>query len=326
MDDGGLMDFGYMFKPSTNTLSSRNDNRHNLSETFSYDGLNRLAGMSGRSVNYAANGNVTAVDGVGRMDYGNAARPYQLTSLTPDDDTLVPAREQTISYTCYGRPSRLVEGGKSASFTYNGSGDRVKMLYAEGVSPELTRYYIGGRYEQDIRFGGASTERLYLGGDAYSAPMVLVREGTGNWTPLNIGRDYLGSITHIVTTDGTLLAEYSYDPWGRLRDPETQEIYAPGTEPALYLGRGFTGHEHLPWFGLINMNARLYDPLLCRFLSPDPYVQTPDFTQSFNRYAYGLNNPLSYTDPNGEFVITTALIIGAAIGVAIGTYLSLIHI
>ena len=197
------------------------------------------------------------------------------------------------------------------------------MFYAEGVSQELTRYYIGGRYEQDIRSGGATTERLYLGGDAYSAPMVLVREGTGNWTPLNIGRDYLGSVTHIVTADGTLVAEYSYDPWGRLRDPETHEIYAPGTEPTLCLGRGFTGHEHLPWFGLINMNARLYDPLLCRFLSPDPYVQTPDFTQSFNRYAYGLNNPLSYTDPNGEFVLTAtavALIIGAAVGLAAGMY------
>ena len=52
-----------------------------------------------------------------------------------------------------------------------------------------------------------------------------------------------------------------------------------------YIGRGFTGHEHLPWFGLINMNARLYDPLLGRFLAPDPFVQDPDFTQNFNRYS-----------------------------------------
>ncbi len=307
----GVMDFEYSFRLLSGNLDSRKDNTRNLSESFNYDALNRLVKMDDRTVCYSSSGNVTSVGGIGEMAYGNSDRPYQVTSLTPEDDSLVPSREQTVSYTCYGRPSRLVEGGKSASFTYNGSGDRVKMLYAEGVSPELTRYYIGGRYEQDIRSGGASTERLYLGGDAYSAPMVLVREGSGSWTPLNIGRDYLGSITHIVTADGTLLAEYSYDPWGRLRDPETQEIYAPGTEPTLYLGRGFTGHEHLPWFGLINMNARLYDPLLCRFLSPDPYVQAPDFTQSFNRYSYGLNNPLSYTDPSGEY---WHLIIGAAVG------------
>lgn len=66
------------------------------------------------------------------------------------------------------------------------------------------------------------------------------------------------------------------------------------------LGRGYTGHEHLTWFGLINMNARLYDPVLGRFLSPDPFVQMPDFTQNFNRNSYCLNNPLVYVDENGN--------------------------
>ena len=37
----------------------------------------------------------------------------------------------------------------------------------------------------------------------------------------------------------------------------------------LFAGRGFTSHEHLPEFGLINMNGRMYDPVLGRFLSPD---------------------------------------------------------
>ena len=67
------------------------------------------------------------------------------------------------------------------------------------------------------------------------------------------------------------------------------------------LGRGYTGHEHLAVFGLVNMNARLYDPILGRFLSPDPYVQLPDNLQGFNRYTYGMNNPLCYVDKNGEF-------------------------
>ena len=140
---------------------------------------------------------------------------------------------------------------------------------------------------------------------AHSTVSAIQKVNNGSWTAYNIGRDYLGSITHIVTSSGTLVAEYSYDPWGRLRNPATQAIYTPGTEPTLFLGRGYTGHEHLTWFGLINMNARLYDPLLGRFLSPDPYVQAPDFTQNFNRYSYALNNPLRYKDPNGEFALTT---------------------
>jgi len=55
------------------------------------------------------------------------------------------------------------------------------------------------------------------------------------------------------------------------------------------------------------MNGRVNDPVLGRFLSPDNFVQAPDFTQNFNRYAYCLNNPLKYTDPTGEFFLGTIL-------------------
>ena len=63
----------------------------------------------------------------------------------------------------------------------------------------------------------------------------------------------------------------------------------------------------------------MYDPLLGRFLSPDNFVQMPDFTQSYNRYAYCLNNPLKFTDPSGEEPITIgAIAIAAAIGAGVG--------
>jgi RHS repeat-associated protein len=70
--------------------------------------------------------------------------------------------------------------------------------------------------------------------------------------------------------------------------------------PAGYkFDRGFTGHEHLDDFGLINMNGRMYDPVLAMFLSPDPFIQSPETAQNFNRYAHVMNNPLKYTDPTG---------------------------
>lgn len=326
IDDGNLQDFTYQFDPLTGNLLSRTDGLNNKVETFGYDGLNRLTSIGNRVIAYADNGNITSMDGVGMMEYGTTSRPYQITSLYPESDNVVPSRVQNVSYTCYSRPSILTEGGRSAAFTYDGDGNRVKMYVADGSTQLLTRYYVGDRYEFDQTSGGTK-ERLYLGGDAYSAPMVLQRENGGEWTAYNICRDYLGSITHIASLDGTLVAEYSYDPWGRLRDPETLEVYAAGEEPELFLGRGFTGHEHLTWFGLINMNARLYDPLLGRFLSPDPYVQAPEFTQNFNRYSYALNNPLRYTDVTGEFlgtIITTLIRLPIAIveGVIIPYFVS----
>jgi len=108
-------------------------------------------------------------------------------------------------------------------------------------------------------------------------------------------RDHLGSLMYLVSPAGVLLEEYAYDPWGRRRDPLTWKPLSGVAATA----RGFTGHEHIDLFDLVNMDGRVYDPRLGRFLSPDPYVQDPFNSQSYNRYAYCLNNPLSFTDPSG---------------------------
>lgn len=313
MYGGELQEFNYQFQSSTGNLLSRSDGVNNVSESFEYDNLNRLIAMGNRSISYANNGNILSMDGVGSLSYGSAAHPYQVTTLSPVSDGLVPNRQQTVSYTSFNRPSTITEGDKTATFTYNGDGNRVKMVVADSTGTLLTRYYIGDCYEFDQTPTGTK-ERLYFSGNAYTAPMVYVRNNGGTWTAYNVGRDCLGSITHIATTSGTKVAEYSYDPWGRLRNPETLAIYVPGQEPELFLGRGFTSHEHLPWFGLINMNARLYDPLLGRFLSPDLFIQALNFTQNFNRYSYALNNPLKYYDPSGNIIFIDSLIIGGIIG------------
>ncbi|MBN2542664.1 hypothetical protein JXI42_07330, partial [bacterium] len=103
---------------------------------------------------------------------------------------------------------------------------------------------------------------------------------------------------------------FSFDPWGRRRNPFSWTFSDIPT--SFLINRGFNGHEHLDRLELINMNGRLYDPLVGRFLSPDNFVQSPENSQSFNRYSYCLNNPLIYTDPDGEFF--WHLVIGAAIG------------
>ena len=313
---GNLMDVSYQFDPARGNLMSRTDNIHDITETFSYDSMNRLTGAGDRAITYSPGGNITSIDDVGSLSYADESHPYRVTQLELTGNA-VPAAPQSITYTCYQRPAQVTESGRSATFTYDADGRRVKMYLSDGADPVLSRYYLGDRYETDVTPEG-NTERLYIGGNAYNAPVVYVKDGDSEWTMYNIGRDYLGNITHIATADGTPVAEYSYDPWGRLRNPETHEIFAPGEEPELFLGRGYTGHEHLTDFGLINMNARLYDPVIGRFLSPDPYVQDPESTQGFNRYTYCLNNPLVYIDENGEFVITTAIIIGVCVGAAIG--------
>ena len=307
---GNVQDISYNFDVQTGNLLSRTDNRRNITETFGYDKLNRLCQIGTQQVKYADNGNVLEMPGMGLMGYDNAAKPYQVTAFTPIGNN-VPTREQQITYNSFQCPDKITENGYSASFSYDAEGDRAEMTIRKGNDKVLTRQYIDARYEIDNSF----TERFYLGGDAYDALAVCVND-FGVDSTYYILRDYLGNITHIINEDGTLRQELSYDAWGRLRNPDTHQLYAVGKEPKLLLDRGYTGHEYLPWFGLINMNARLYDPVLGRFLSPDPYVQMPDVTQNFNRYSYCLNNPLKYVDKDGKilwFIPVIAAVVGGGV-------------
>ena len=66
--------------------------------------------------------------------------------------------------------------------------------------------------------------------------------------------------------------------------------------------RGYTLHEHYDEFDLINMNGRLYDPILGRMLSPDIVIQDDQSSKAYNSYSYCFNNPLRFTDPSGYVV------------------------
>ncbi len=276
--------------------------------TFSYDNLDRLKTVTGPqnlSMDYDSKGNITEKSDVGDVfGYTHPTKPYALTDLETASG-LVPVELQVATYTSFEQVSTIDEGDYHATFTYNADDQRAKMLVTDLGSPVLTRWYVGSRYIKETE-GAVTKEFTWVGGDAYSAPAVAVKQGA-NTTWYYLLRDYLGNITHVVNTSNTVTAEYSYDAWGRRRDPDDWGSYDVSGEPALFAGRGFTGHEWLPWFNLYNMNGRLYDPVVGRFLSADNYVQMPGFTQSFNRYSYCLNNPLKYTDPDGEFFLGTII-------------------
>ena len=146
---------------------------------------------------------------------------------------------------------------------------------------------------------------------------------------LNVGYDALGNITsksdigaatwtydvnhkHAVATAGShsytydesaaVVVKLSFDAFGKRRSPSSwgaSPSTGDWTKVAAIAHRGFTSHEGLDNVGLIHMNGRVYDPLIGRFLSADPVIQVPLLLQSYNRYSYVLNNPLSLVDPTG---------------------------
>jgi RHS repeat-associated protein len=160
--------------------------------------------------------------------------------------------------------------------------------FYQNTDGKETYYVAGGLYEEIIE-SGVTTQRSYVGG-------VLVHEKTGATEQVRyLHRDHLGSVEAITDELGDRVERLAFAPFGERRMAD----WSDGSPVSMTMTRGFTGHEHVDTFNLIHMNGRVFDPSIGRFLSADPIVQAPANTQSYNRYSYVFNNPLSFTDPSG---------------------------
>jgi RHS repeat-associated protein len=122
--------------------------------------------------------------------------------------------------------------------------------------------------------------------------------------------DHLGSVDVVTNESGTVVARLSNDALGDRRDANTwsgvPDANAWNTISSV-THRGFTMHEQLDSVDVVHMNGRVYDPKIGRFMSADPFVQSPMDSQSLNRYSYVWNNPLSATDPSGYFSLRKSI-------------------
>lgn len=314
----GTFNYSYDFNSQTGNLTTRTDVYNSLDESFDYDDLDRLTGYTtslGNSIYtaFSSTGDISQKTDVGT--YVNDP-PTGRTNEIDGNPNTISNISQTITYTPFHSVRSIMEGDFDASFEYGPDDQRRKMIITQAGAPYRERVYVaGGLYERDF-YNGQWRNLAYINTPTGQEAVVITGESTQDQNIFFLNRDYLGSIISIVDAEGgILLEEYSYDAWGNRRDPQTwQNQYNPGQNNNLWTGllyRGYTGHEHLDCFGLINMNGRLYDPLLGRMLSPDNFVQNAGFSQNFNRYAYVYNNPLKFTDPSGEIIFTMGALIAA---------------
>lgn len=301
-----LETFDETYDGATDNLLSRRRN-NNPQESFGYDNLDRLVSVrSGAAetmkISYAPNGNILFKTGVGNFSYDKNVRPHAVTEVE-NTDGKIPGDALTTSFNDFGKIQLVEDAGKNLrmDFAYGPDLERwYSELSKDGTDVRTTVY--AGEYEK-ITENGVTREFYYLDGNT-----IAIRE---NGTVRNYlaFTDNLGSILSVMDENGTKVFDASYDAWGK----QTVMLNTIG------LHRGYTGHEMLAEFDIINMNGRLYDPVLGRFFSPDNYVQMPDNSQNFNRYSYCLNNPLKYIDPSGNlFVIDDAVIAFAVFNMANG--------
>ncbi len=303
-----IQNLGFTFNDQ-GQLTNRTDG--SLSESFTFDPFDRLntakvAGQDVQTYQYADNGNINNTTLAGTYNY-LANQPHAVQNVIGVTSTgQAPQLLTTSDFTIDNKLSVMDNGTYKNTFTYGPDDNRFKVDQYQGGSLQSSKLYDCNNEFVLDKAGNITYSRTLI-----YAPTgicaVYEKDATNTANFYYIHTDYLGSWLAITNQQGSLTNRYSYDAWGRPRDPSTWQLKPVSITNALAdlnsmqprFDRGYTGHEHMAGFGLINMNGRLYDPYLQRFLSPDNYVQDPENTQNYNRYSYCLNNPLGYTDPTG---------------------------
>lgn len=317
----GIQDLNFSFDNVKGNLNSRNDALKGVVETFQYDNLNRLTtstvnGVQQLNINYDGSssfsmGNITSKTDAGNYVYSNN-RIHAVNYITnPAGPTAppvtMPTTQQQITYTPFLKTATVTEGPNiQTNFTYGPDYQRIKSEQLFYGSISTTKYYFGD-YERII--SGSYTRDVVNVNTGNNLCIIEKPQGGGSIFHY-VYTDYLGSLLTRTDNNGTVDAEQNFDAWGRLRDPNNWQ-YLSYTTP-YFFDRGYTGHEHMPYHHLINMNGRMYDPIQGRMLSPDNYVPDPWHTQGYNRYSYANNNPLIFKDPDGNLLVP--IIAGAIIG------------
>lgn len=323
-----ILTLNTVFDAKKGNLTSRTNSLFNRNDSFKYDEQDRLteftnvAGVQEKQY-YDDQGRITQ-NSLGTYSYSNQ-KPYQNTSITPTPEALTyytAKPTQNITYNSFKSPVEIEEKNiDKISFLYNDNNSRTAMFYGglqnEKLERPLRKYYSadGSMEIKENKTTGIFEFITYIGGDGYSAPIVVKSNGTVQ-DYLYLQRDYQGSIVAITNQAGTIVEKRLFDAWGAI--VSVQDGAGNALAGLSILDRGYTGHEHLQSVGLINMNGRIYDPKLHRFLQPDNFVQDPLNTQNYNRYGYCWNNPLVYTDPSGEIIpliIVGIIVVSAAINV-----------
>src|SRR5665213_214988 len=258
---------------------------------ISYDDLNRLTALTNASGSYAysfdsvGNFNVNGESGGGSYVYGTI-RPHAVKSangawFTYDQNGNIVFRTgQRLDYDVNNHLYRFIGTNGVTTFGYAADGSR---LWEQSGTNSL-QVWIGNNYEEKQ---GLILYHIYAGGRS-----VATFDQTGTNVFQYYHPDDLTSTSIQTDQNGNQIQNYGYSAFGQSRYTQSSTVFK--------VSRRFTGQVLDDATGLYYYNARYYDPVLGRFTQPDSIIQDFGNPQTYNRYAYCVNNPLRYTDPSGN--------------------------
>ncbi len=226
---------------------------------------------------------------------------------------------RTCTWDALGRMESLANAAGKTTFAYDHTKKRVRKTDPSGKSV----VYVGDVME--VTAAGV-TKHIFAGSQRIATITPAGQK-------LFAMTDHQRSTTLVANHLGSVVQRMDYEPYGDL-------IENARSGNALGLRHTFTGQEDDPETGLMNYDARYYDPAVAVFVSPDRLTRrqgepqrfaSPDLfataqsrPQAFNRYAYCGGNPVTLVDDTGEFAWVAAILIGAAVGAAIGLATSVV--
>ncbi len=261
--------------------------------TYAYDAPGRLTtvmkdGLVQSSFTYDANGN--------RLDNG-AAYDAQ--------DRLTKAGPTTFAYTPAGELLTRTTAGQTTAFAYDALGnlrsltlpDGTQIDYViDGMNRRIGRringapvqgflYEDGRRIAAELDGANAVVSRFVYAGDDDNVPISMIKGGES----FRIISDTVGSVRLVVNSaTGVIAQRVDYDAFGNILSDT-----APGFQPF-----GFAGGLYDPDTKLTRFGARDYDAQTGRWTAKDPLLF---LGRSANLYAYCVNDPVNFIDPDGRF-------------------------
>ncbi|MEZ8878111.1 RHS repeat-associated core domain-containing protein [Vibrio lentus] len=315
-----------------NNVTYRYDEKLGITDTWEYDGLDRvtknsiaLANKAQHGLNnpdlagpfsyqYDKLGNLEFKTGVGGYEYSNQhAGPHAVTKANglnyqyDANGNMLRAwaagakgSERELEWSDFNKPTKIMRNGKTVEFFYDANHNRYLKKNSDGVET----FYFGKSYERvtDTATGIVQHKHfIYADGKliALNTQTDDGKQALKDKQTRYLHYDALNSVDMITDGYGIVVERRSYDTWGKQRKVAWREDGPLDVVQQAITNRGYTGHEEIVEVGLVHMNGRVYDQELGRFISPDPIIQAPYVTNSFNRYAYVWNNPLKYVDPTG---------------------------
>lgn len=280
---------------------------------WGYDALGNLShrteGGERNSYNYNASGlgslRPHAVGSVSGQVNAALAPTYQYDA----NGNMTSGGGRIVNWTSFNMAKSVSMGSVRLEYKYGPDRERFEEVYLSNGASRRTTVYLNSAagsglfYEEESGPLGTKIKHFITAGGSTVAVIVCTAEpctSVGNTSYQYWHKDNLGSVTAVTSqTQSSVPQErLAYEAFGKRRNSNGTGD-GNGTLTPSTTDRGFTEHEHMDEVALINMNGRLYDPALSRFVSADPYLQAPRNLQSYNRYSYTSNAPLSRIDPSG---------------------------